>query len=1601
MKNSSLAVIFLLLFAAFFANAQPGWATVDDTPALRETVAAMNSFGSRATGSPGYEKAAILIEQNLRNLGLAPQTHEYELPVREFLGADLTIDGKPYPLSAFNNNAITPEAINGVISAPLFYVGNGSLANLDGKDLHNSIVLMDFDSGRNWQTLASLGARAVIFLVGDSSPGRIFFAEKQELTPLQFPCFWMQRAAAEHLLGRLENRASPLHPEVRLQARCIWKTKLAKNIYALIEGTDPKRKSDLIILEAFYDTEEFVVGNSPGADAATSIATLLELAKTLVSQPQERSVLLLATSGQAQTLAGMRDFIWSVSTRSKDLRDQKKLLQQELEETQANLAILEDLALPLKHDQARDTLISKAIRQSLDHSVDEVSRQLVQLRLGEQTKEKKSLIKETAHRRLVFRRLGWSQDFATLSDDESQLFRELLPKAVARNKLLADDIKRRQKALKSASALRDTVRDFQIAAIVSLHLSSHGNGVGGFHRGWLYNLKQTVNRTAIYSLLAEILEQAAGESSGPATYQDTLRPSHLRTWESWLLDQPNLGGEVSALAGYMGLSLVTTGDNRAFWGTPGDTLDRVDFSYLDSQMKLTERLVSGIISAKALSTGNLPRDGFATVTARANLLLQGELFANYPAGGTAILAYQGNSRFYAMVNESGNFTIKGVADKKNVLDKFIIEGYRFDEQTGETIWAIDKKETGKDNYRLKLLRKSMQTDLVLFNCRETTLFDLLEPRSFAYRTKLQLFDGRRDASPEHYWFSRIDTRDSIISSIFTEPGTLLKLTLSDTVLTSKMLLTNSSADKKLGNGYLVDTHPFIPNTTYHAAEDAWSLLLPRIENLETHGIYDEKIHDLKERGLAALKKSSDSFAAFTYSTGRESAAEALALAARVYSQITQTQKDVLFGVLFYIALFVPFAFVMERFLFNFANIYQRILGFSAILLLVIAIIYNVHPAFELAYSPMVIILAFFIIGLSFMVTLIIFFRFEDEMILLQRRATHKRPEEISRWKAFVAAFFLGVSNLRRRRLRTILTCTTLVILTFTIMSFTTIKSNRQQVRLAFQTTAPYQGILLKKVNWQSLPPQATDILVNSMAAVSRAAPRVWLEGPDPARPVSVPLRRNGNEVEVQGLIGLSPNEAYVTGLDHLLTSGRWFNDEDRLAIILEEEMANRLKVSTSGEKNLTLLGSQFTVIGTFRAADLEKAVDLDGETLTPVIFPEEAGKEMTEEEVEALESGDDLRSFQSRYRHIAASQTAIIPAKTLLAAGGKLKNIAIRPDDPTTIGTLATSLIDRFSLAIFTGEPDGVWLYNISDTLNYSGVPNIIIPLLISVLIVLNTMISSVYERKGEIAVYTSVGLAPSHVGFLFVAEAMALAVISVVIGYLVAQISAALFSATPLWAGITVNYSSLAGVAAMALVIAVVLISVIYPAKVAARIAIPDVNRTFRLPQPVDNSITVTLPFLMKFQEHESIGGFIYNYLLSHRDISHGLFSTGPVQVVFSCSTVDEIVRMVAASETPHEIKCLHISTNVWLAPFDFGIMQTVDIQFCPAREGRDFMEIKITLHRQSGESGIWQRINTSFLHEIRKQLLVWRSLDDAAHEQLRDTFQDFVANQSSPEVS
>ena len=233
---------------------------------------------------------------------------------------------------------------------------------------------------------------------------------------------------------------------------------------------------------------------------------------------------------------------------------------------------------------------------------------------------------------------------------------------------------------------------------------------------------------------------------------------------------------------------------------PGTGPKRVDYEYAARQKDLARGLIEKLIDAPKLMTGKSVRNGFTTIKGRAMFIRHGELFPDQPANGAVLASFQDPAIYYSMADASGVFYIKGAADRKHVENRLILEAYKFNPETGRIVWAVDKPSTGKNAYRLKIKRQYMETELVMFDCRQTTLFNLIEPRSFRYLTKIQILDGRTEATPLKYSYSRIDTLSSVLLSVFLEPGTHMKMTLSDSVLDKKMILLNSSPKHPEGTG---------------------------------------------------------------------------------------------------------------------------------------------------------------------------------------------------------------------------------------------------------------------------------------------------------------------------------------------------------------------------------------------------------------------------------------------------------------------------------------------------------------------------------------------------------------------------------------------------------------------------------------------------------------------------------------------------------------------------------------------------------------------------------------------------------------------------------
>ncbi|MDJ0874911.1 MAG: M28 family peptidase, partial [Desulfobacterales bacterium] len=485
--RAAAGVVCLLAGVLLFFGPAPIMASPAED--FHRDIQALSASGDRSVGSMGNRQAAAYILENLEAGGFeAVGRFRFSLPVRRHAAAALTFQGRDgqvalHPLLA---NAVSPGTIPpGGLTGSVIYAGSGRLDEFNGREVAGAIVLMEMNSGRNWLNAANLGARALIYLDRGDTP-RALFEDKSELTPVQFPRLWASFEDLEALGGdpRRFDADIPLKATVTADTR--WVDVTAENIFAFIPGRDPALAEHVLIVEAFYDSRGYVVGRSPGADEACGIATLLALARQLKDNPPARSMLLLATDAHSEALAGMREAVWNFHARSKYFILKRKALAARLKRAKT---ILRTLKIANLTSGEVDPLLTEVIGEAIKSEVDRISRQLMRLRLEERNPETAAAIKALAMQRRTLRTLGWKQTYGNIDADERDWIERLIPGVLSEYKEVRKDVQQQLSHLKQAMAFRRVIRDKEIDAVISLHLSSHGDGVGAFNQGFHYKLR--------------------------------------------------------------------------------------------------------------------------------------------------------------------------------------------------------------------------------------------------------------------------------------------------------------------------------------------------------------------------------------------------------------------------------------------------------------------------------------------------------------------------------------------------------------------------------------------------------------------------------------------------------------------------------------------------------------------------------------------------------------------------------------------------------------------------------------------------------------------------------------------------------------------------------------------------------------------------------------------------------------------------------------------------------------------------------------------------------------------------------------------------------
>ena len=1077
-------------------------------------------------------------------------------------------------------------------------------------------------------------------------------------------------------------------------------------------------------------------------------------------------------------------------------------------------------------------------------------------------------------------------------------------------------------------------------------------------------------------------------------YLNTLTPS-LRSQESYMPAGPAFDHEMVTLAGLHGMTFATANDNRLLIDTPRDRIEHVDFPNLVRQIRTVGTLLPAMLAdpeAFEIDESIRLKDEGRDIEGRVLEFDRTVDFfkPNTPVSDALVVyepGYQSHSGVRGfMVTQAdslGYFRFSMVRDTRGSIE---LRSYGLDSE-GRIVYAPDLGEEGNATFPLAVPNSSKvnNTIQVLFPCEEINLFDIVDPGVFVALDNLTVLG--RDNSPLRKYGAAFVENQSFFGNwmtnaavVFAKPDDQVKMFMSAGPRGVKYLLTNtpeswlddppeSISDDVMsmaqGRGFTTDQglilHPF-----YQSALDLWSLNGARLMKLENHGVTNARAAELHEESTQALRAAREALENRRYDTFAARSREAWGYEARAYPDVRYAADDTVDGIVFYFMLLVPFCLFLERLFFGFTDIRKQLLTVGVIFAAVFMLLQNVHPAFQLSLTPYMVFLAFIILAMALIIITLIVTRFDTEMKNLTRSAAGLHETDIGRLSATAVAISLGISNLRKRKMRTALTAVTLTLLTFTVLSFTSFKTGIQFYTLDRENTPPYNGVLMRSLSWHSLPTSFLPYVENAFGDQADVVPRSWYEAEDISSPY-IDLRAPGKETAttVQILLGLHADEPSITGLDRfLLPGGRWFAPDERAVCLLPTELAARLNVGPEdvGTAEVEVLGGRYTVIGLLDSDGLDAFRDMDDESIMPASFSMTRNLTEMDEEV-----------FMTTVRaaeHVRSRNVLVLPYRQTLDLSGSTRSVAISGfADGDQLRESVESFMSRVLLAVFVGMEDGVKVYSSLGATSVSGLTNLIIPVLIAAFLVLNTMMGAVFERFREIGVYSAVGLAPNHVAALFIAEAAVFATLGAVFGYLSGQIITLGLSHWDLLGGMSLNYSSLSTVYATVVVMAVVFLSTLYPAKKAADMTVEDVTRRWSPPLPEGDDWRFEFPFTVSQVEAYPLSGYLTHIFQTHED-----------------SSAEDFVAEGSGHDVipGHPFESYRVSATVWLAPYDLAISQDVQLELVPDTQ-ENLYRILIVIHRRSGDLAQWQTINRRFFKVLRKRFLVWRTLSESIKDRYR----------------
>lgn len=1559
---------------------------------------------SRVTGSAGNAAASdALLTRMSAMKGVKVWTHEFPvlMPILKkasikISSGELAGEHRIYPVwpDLVRLKTTRPEGISGKVK----YIGDAAYGSIPARSLAGNIAAMEMSSYQDWKKPFAMKAEALLLL---GSPDDKYLPTSGQ--PLYFPRYYIPEGELADYI-----RKNGL-PECTITCDAEWQTVTARNHYALVMPKPGSASLPAIAIAAAYDSMSTIMDLAPGADAALDAAFLINLLGDYSDSPPARPVLFAFIDAYAVNQLGMRQLLTMLNITESD-RVRAVYYEtdtEQMEDYDKTVKIIDEIgtdksAIEKLWDKRKYREVQRYLKDAVGPELLDIKEECGKLNLkiyeakGDEKTKLEAIRKEKKARISILNSiLEQALTKAPVTDD-------IQPYAEAAMRVAAERIvnqAREQRARLNPFVETDTIRNdilstmgqttnqSPVAFMIGVDISDAGYTVGpGLYGGHLHQnetatakeftrwLKTTIGNKA-HSLWQTDDSATIAKAINDYAISGAEDPISLNIGNVPLITSPASSFDMTAA------TWLTLSGPRTKVDTPQDRCDRIIWARIAPQVTATRAVFNAMIAADNFQPKGLIRENSIPKWRRAwgSVVRESisETVPRTPMPGFIVTLVSDVTMIkpdffpvpgirrnsFVLTSADGGFTFAPAAGgMEGSLARNRVEAYKLNE-FGEIVSAKSDNTSMisgsmSSGFNLGAAPSTSPARLLSFPCEELNGPEFFDPRFLEPLSQYSLIDVMLGGKPKRAQFSVLDgqmwgllmpeTRWQLILRAGTAANRMILINLDPVLLEGK----NGSIRKAMQTGFPIDGPlPSIP--AHISAKDLYTVDEWRLNNFARAGISSKTLSSIHRTTSNMLAQAEQAIKDDDGAALENRAVSALANELRAYEALLATGSDVTRGAIFLMILIVPFSVAMERLLFACAKIGPRIGLSTAIFTCMTALLWSFHPAFRITKQPLVIVMAFAVLILSLFVISMIMRKFESDLEELRSGLAESAGAQTTRGGVIGSAIWLGIANMRKRKLRTLLTAITIVLITFALLCFSssTTYQDKRQFKISSETP-PCTGILIKQPSMRAMHRKSISAVQN-LAENRICVPRYWWTSKVPTWHIHARNLTTGKQISLKAALGLAPEESRLSGPDKLLNGWDVFSKGN--ACYLSVQKAADLQVNPGDIVGLA--GHDLVLAGTYDSTRLEKDLKMiDGQSLLPYDFSVESELESTADAAaSSAASGVGLEPDTERIR-VPPDDMIIISADLAESLGADIRSIAIPTENNEQAEALVIGLSKVLAFPMYYSTDQGTNV--IVATPLIPKIPrNLLTPLILAALIIFNTMLNSVAERKKEIHIYTSLGLAPMHVGMLFLAEAATYGLMGSVFGYVAGQGVAAVLTRFDLMGGITLNYSGSSVIMTMSLVIGVVLLSAIVPAIMAGKLASPSDEMKWVVPEPVNGVISDQLPFTVSRAAAPGLTAFMHNYMAAHEEGSIGKFASANMELL------------------PPDDKIISgISGTVWLAPYDLGVRQHFAINIVPEIGSVCNIHIKIT--HESGQMNTWWRQNRIFLGELRRQLLGWRKV-------------------------